>query len=269
MLSNQQLLTRSISIDPNPGDILNQLISLSKHLGEPANDYVLLAEGNTSAGIDAETFWVKASGAQLDGCTADQFIRIQTRPVLTLLDACDPDDEQIRQTLSDARVEGESDLRPSIETFLHAVCLELEKVNYVGHTHPTAINSITCSKSYQEALAGRIFPDEVVVCGAHPLLLAYVDPGLPLARVLRDELNRHVKAHGEPPKAVYLQNHGFMALGANVKQVQSITAMAVKSARTLIGTYALGGPNYLTSEQVKRINDRPDVHYRQRVLGHR
>ena len=71
------------------------------------------------------------------------------------------------------------------------------------------------------------------------------------------------------PKAVYLQNHGFMALGANVKQVQSITAMAVKAARTLIGTYALGGPHSLTSEQIQRINDRPDVHYRQRVLDHR
>ena len=78
-----------------------------------------------------------------------------------------------------------------------------------------------------------------------------------------------MEAHGEAPKAVYMQNHGFMALGANVKQVQSITAMAVKAARTLLGTYALGGPTYLTSEQVSRIADRPDVHYRQRVLGHR
>ena len=269
MRIDQPSLARSIIISPSPGDILNQLISLSKHLGEPANDYVILAEGNTSARIDAETFWVKTSGAQLDRCNTDHFIRIQSRPVLSLLDSPDHDDEYIRQTLSDARVEGGSDLRPSIETFLHAVCLELEKVNYVGHTHPTAINSITCSQSYREAMAGRIFPDEVVVCGAHPLLLPYVDPGLPLARVLRDELNRYIEAYGEPPKAVYLQNHGFMALGANVKQVQSITAMAVKAARTLIGTYALGGPSYLTSEQIKRINDRPDVHYRQRVLGHR
>ncbi len=189
--------------------------------------------------------------------------------MLALLDSRDHDDEQIRQTLSDARVEGDSDLRPSIETFLHAVCLELDDVNYVGHTHPTAINSVTCSKSYPKALAGRIFPDEVVVCGAHPLLLPYVDPGLPLACVLRDELGRYIEAHGEPPKAVYLQNHGFMALGANVKQIQSITAMAVKAARTLIGTYESGGPTYLTDEQIQRINDRPDVHYRQRVLGHR
>ncbi len=268
-MSNQQPVLRSIRIDPIPGDILNQLINLSNHLGTPANDYVILAEGNTSARIDAETFWVKASGAQLDGCSADQFVRIQSSPVLSLLDSGEHDDEHIRQTLSDARVEGDSDLRPSIETFLHAVCLELDKVNYVGHTHPTTINSITCSKTYPEAMAGRIFPDEVVVCGAHPLLMPYVDPGLPLARVLRDELNRHIEAHGEPPKAVYLQNHGFMALGANIKQVQSITAMAVKVARTLIGTYALGGPTYLTSEQIQRINDRPDVHYRQRVLGHR
>ena len=73
----------------------------------------MLAEGNTSARIDAETFWVKASGVQLDGCNADQFVRIRTRPVLTLLDSGDHDDEQICQTLNDARVESDSNLRPS------------------------------------------------------------------------------------------------------------------------------------------------------------
>jgi hypothetical protein len=43
-------------------DVLAQLVELSNHLGNPANDYCILGEGNTSARADEGTFWVKASG---------------------------------------------------------------------------------------------------------------------------------------------------------------------------------------------------------------
>ena len=37
-------------------DILTQLIAMSHSLGDPALDYVILGEGNTSARADADTF---------------------------------------------------------------------------------------------------------------------------------------------------------------------------------------------------------------------
>jgi len=43
--------------------------------------------------------------------------------------------------------------------------------------------------------------------------------------------------------------------------------MYVKTARILLGTYAFGGPNFLTSDQVDRIHTRPDEHYRQKQIG--
>ncbi|HSW43277.1 MAG TPA: hypothetical protein VLM76_12275 [Patescibacteria group bacterium] len=46
-------------------DALHQLIGLSRSLGEPSRQLAILGEGNTSARIDDETFWVKASGTQL------------------------------------------------------------------------------------------------------------------------------------------------------------------------------------------------------------
>ena len=48
-----------------PEDTLDQLVALSNRLGDPAHDYVILGEGNTSARADAGSFWVKASGAEL------------------------------------------------------------------------------------------------------------------------------------------------------------------------------------------------------------
>ena len=42
-------------------NILDQLITMSNNLGDPANDYVILGEGNSSAKVDEQTFWVKAA----------------------------------------------------------------------------------------------------------------------------------------------------------------------------------------------------------------
>ena len=85
------------------------------------------------------------------------------------------------------------------------------------------------------------------------------------AMVLQGE--QYADAYGEPPKTILLQNHGLIALAPTAQQVENITAMAVKTARILYGTYALGGPRFLTAEDVNRIHTRPDEHYRQRVIG--
>jgi rhamnose utilization protein RhaD (predicted bifunctional aldolase and dehydrogenase) len=126
---------------------------------------------------------------------------------------------------------------------------------------------VTCSAVFEAAIAGRLFPDEIVVCGPSPMVVPYVDPGLPLAREIRRRLNLYLDAYGEPPKTILMQNHGFIALAATAQQVENITAMAVKTARILVGTYALGGPHFMTPEAVNRIHTRPDEHYRQRVIG--
>jgi rhamnose utilization protein RhaD (predicted bifunctional aldolase and dehydrogenase) len=212
---------------------------------------------------------VKASGAQLRTAGPEQFVRVNSRVVLAMLDAGEQSDAKVKEALREARIDPPEDVMPSVETFLHAVCLELEGIGFVGHTHPTTINALTCSRSFEEALSGRLFPDEIVMCGAVPLLLPYVDPGLALARELRRRLREYTGAQGTAPKSIHLQNHGFIALGATAVQIEGITAMAVKAARIRAGTFASGGPNPLPAEQVRRIDGRPDEAYRQRVLRQR
>jgi hypothetical protein len=43
--------------------------------------------------------------------------------------------------------------------------------------------------------------------------------------------------------------------------------MAEKAARVLLGTYALGGPRFLTDENLVRIHTRRDEAYRRKVLA--
>jgi rhamnose utilization protein RhaD (predicted bifunctional aldolase and dehydrogenase) len=111
-----------------------------------------------------------------------------------------------------------------------------------------------------------MFPDEIVCCGPASAFVPYVDPGIPLARAVAAEVNRFIEEYDVPPKTILMQNHGLIALGRTSTEVEMITAMAVKAARVLLGTYALGGPRFLTPENVARIYTRPDEHYRERLL---
>ena len=72
---------------------------------------------------------------------------------------------------------------------------------------------------------------------------------------------------GEYPKTIYLQNHGFIALGKSPADVQSVTMMSDKAARILLGTMSFGGPNFMTQESVDRIHNRPDERYRQAMIN--
>ena len=247
-------------------NVLEQLVTLSHNLGNPANDYVILAEGNTSAKVNDETFWVKASGTQLRTMAYPDFVQVKFAPTLALLEA-DINDEGVKDGLNAAKVDPTVTIHPSVETILHAIALQLEGINFVGHTHPTAINALTCSVGFEKAVSGRLFPDEIVICGPAPVVVPYTDPGLPLARKVRDLINQYLDDYQEIPKIIHMQNHGFIALGRTAEQVENITAMAVKTARILLGTYAAGGPNFLSQQDVNRIHTRPDELYRRKLLG--
>ncbi len=248
-------------------EILNELIALSNHLGEPARDYVIMGEGNTSARADENSFWVKASGCELRTLNADGLVRVSFGRVLALLGRAGVTDLEVKEGLTAAKLDPEVSAHPSVETLLHALCLGLEGVNFIGHTHPTAINSLTCSVGFENAFTGRLFPDEIVVCGPAPLLVPYTDPGVPLARKIKQLLAEYMDRYGLPPRVLLLQNHGMIALGRSAAQVENITAMMVKTARILLGTYAAGGPHFMPQTEVERIYGRPDEHYRQRLLG--
>ena len=164
-------------------------------------------------------------------------------------------------------VDPECPQRPSVETILHARALSSGAAVFVGHTHPIMVNTILCSRGAEEAFAGRLFPDEIVVCGRAPVYVPYTDPGLPLARAVWAAVERHAGLFSQWPKVILLQNHGLIAFGQSAREVVDITAMAVKTAQVLLGTYALGGPQFLPASHVARLDARPDEEYRRRVLS--
>jgi rhamnose utilization protein RhaD (predicted bifunctional aldolase and dehydrogenase) len=187
--------------------------------------------------------------------------------VLALMSVPNLDDKKTKEGLVAAKVDPADPGHPSIEALLHALCLGLPGVDFVGHTHPVAINRIACSVNFEMAFAGRLFPDEIVVCGPAPVLVPYTDPGIPLALKVGSLLDEYLDRYGEPPRVVIIQNHGLIALGRTPQQVEDITRMEVKVARILLGAYSAGGPRFMTQHDVDRIHTRPDEAYRKQKLG--
>ncbi len=246
---------------------LKSLVALTRTLGEPARDYVIIGEGNTSMRLDAESFAVKASGQQMAHINADGFVALRLAPLLAMLENPPATLSEEKATTQTALLQPESGRSPSIEASFHALLLHECDVAFVGHTHPTAVNQVLCSEYAADFAKQRRFPDEVVLCGPQSLLVPYADPGLPLALLLRERLRAYMEQHGAAPKLILLENHGLIALGDSAAEILSITAMAVKAARIYLGALLTGKPTCLPPEEVWHIYRRPDEIYRRRLFA--
>ena len=115
-------------------EVLAELVAMSRHLGEPARDYAILGEGNTSARIDETSFFVKASGAELATITGEQFVEMDFERTLALLDKEKLSDAEICDGLLAARADLGAKVRPSVETLFHAVLLNGSQLRVAHRT---------------------------------------------------------------------------------------------------------------------------------------
>ncbi|MBT4275386.1 MAG: class II aldolase [Verrucomicrobia bacterium] len=243
-----------------------ELLALSRALGDASRNLCILGEGNTSVAVDKAHLAVKASGSVLERLREEDVTLCRRAPLLSALEDRALTDEQLKALLDSVKVNSSSK-KPSIETIFHAWLLCLPGVNYVGHTHSLEANKILCSPRARDFAERRLFPDEIVFCGTASVFVPYTDPGLPLAREIRDRVNAFIKQEDAVPKLVLLQNHGIIAMGTTPDAVMACTLMADKAAAVFSGAAAMGGPNFLTQKHVERIATRPDEHERQKRLN--
>jgi rhamnose utilization protein RhaD (predicted bifunctional aldolase and dehydrogenase) len=186
---------------------LERLVELSHYYGTTPG-YVLGGGGNTSYKNPA-ALWVKASGQSLATITAEGFVALDRKQVRQALDKTYPAPPKEREALvlsdlMDSRLFPLG--RPSVETFLH----ELMEFPYVVHTHPAAVNALTCAMMGRAALAER-FSDAVWV--------DYVDPGYVLAVEVARLIEDYKKRRGSAPPILFLENHGLVVAGASPEDV--------------------------------------------------
>ncbi|MEO6569019.1 MAG: class II aldolase/adducin family protein [Opitutaceae bacterium] len=248
-------------------DALRTLLELSHQFGREERKLAILGEGNVSVRLSTETFLVKASGSNLATLSESGVSECRFTDLLPLLKKNNASDAAVDDALFASRVDSVAK-KPSVEAVFHAYLLTLPGVNFVGHSHPVAVNQLLCSKFARVFARRRIFPDEVVCCGPESVFVPYADPGLKLAQAIQRAVGAFIKRLARAPRMILLESHGMIALGLTPAAVLATTLMAVKAAEIFSGAAAIAGePRFLTFDQVERIAGRPDEHYRQKALG--
>ncbi|MEJ0091687.1 MAG: class II aldolase/adducin family protein [Limisphaerales bacterium] len=244
---------------------LETLLKLSHDLANPLKPLAILGEGNTSARLSNNTFFVKASGSCLGSLRKEDIVECHADVLLQMLDKPGLADVEVDKWLMKSRVDINAK-KPSVEALFHAWLLTLPDVCYVGHTHAPAVNGVLCSSRAREFAKKRIFPDEIVCCDVASVFVPYTDPGLKLAQEIRKRTGAFIKQYQRPPRVVLLENHGIITLGKTAEAVLAAMLMAEKTAQIWLGAASLGGPTFMSTKQVARIAGRPDEALRRKAL---
>jgi rhamnose utilization protein RhaD (predicted bifunctional aldolase and dehydrogenase) len=241
------------------------LLALTRSLGDPARDLVVLAEGNTSQLLPDGRVVVKASGSSMRTATAEDFVVVDVDPLVDLMSSTTATQADLTAAL-DAGEHAGRRRRASIETLVHVAAQAFAPTPFVGHTHPTAVVGLLASVHAATAWDRHVYSDEAVVIG-HPLFVPYATPGIDLGRRYLEALRRHVDAHGELPTLVLLGNHGIVVNAPSGAGVEAASEMAVKGARVRTAAYSVGGVAPLETASVEAFFAREDIVERRARLG--
>jgi rhamnose utilization protein RhaD (predicted bifunctional aldolase and dehydrogenase) len=183
-------------------------------------------------------------------------VAVSVSKALAVLEDPGTSDATMTEGLMAALVDARETRRPSAEVMFHAFFYTYPEYRFAGHTHPVFTNMLLCSKQAKEWAAGRIYPDHVVVMGHKSVYIPYIDPGVVRVREMRKQIEWFLRDEAELPRAIMMQNHGLIAVGDSAQTVTSVTDMAEKAARIIMGAAALGGPEFMSQKDVARIHVR-------------
>ena len=178
---------------------LEALTAISRFYGADSS-YVIAGGGNTSFKDDA-ALYIKGSGTALADVEPRSFVRMDRAALSRIWEQTySPNsDEREQAVLADlmaARMAGEEDKRPSVETLLH----DILPFAFVVHTNPALVNGLTCSRE-GEWMAVKLF-------GGSAVWIPSINPGYVLSRAVKEALAAHTARTGKPADLIFLQNHG-------------------------------------------------------------
>ncbi|MEI7993354.1 MAG: class II aldolase/adducin family protein [Methylococcaceae bacterium] len=198
------------------------------------------AGGNVSW-KDDDTLWIKASGTWLvDAETKDIFIPVDLNDLRLEIAK--------RNFYAIPKVIGDSKLRPSIETLLHA--LLPHKV--VVHLHAVEILAHLVRANYV-AVFKQLIDGSIKWCSVD-----YFKPGAELAEEVAASLLRQPDAN-----VVFLQNHGVVIGGGGVSDIEIILQKLITLLKNNMDPLLMGGsisvsPSLLQSQNYILCSD-PEV----------
>jgi rhamnose utilization protein RhaD (predicted bifunctional aldolase and dehydrogenase) len=231
-----------------PDSPSSELVQLAHELSVHPSCSILWQEGSCALKLSEQRYLVSPRAGQLGSFAENQAVKLDLPAMENLSKAEAISDDQLAEALVNA--EGKS---PTLDALLYAYLLSLEGVRIAAHLHPVEINQILCSPRARQFADRRMLPDEIIGCGAAALLASYADPGLALAKEVRRRMVLWKDRFKTVPKVVLVQNHGMFVLGENARELVRTTEMMIKAAKVFIGAAAMGGPVFLTPNNVSQI----------------
>ncbi|MEN8904422.1 MAG: class II aldolase/adducin family protein [Clostridiales bacterium] len=189
--------------------LISDLVSISSWAGAD-EDFVQAGGGNTSV-KDKNKMLIKASGFKLSEINKHNgYVEVDIEKTIELINNQEefnkyPPKERDKLIISEVQktVVNDNGLRPSVESFLHAL---LGKI--VIHTHPVLTNAICCVENCEKILDDLFFDDV--------LFVPYSTPGYPLACLMKEKVDEFFNKKNHLPQIVFLGNHGLFICGNSV-----------------------------------------------------
>lgn len=230
--------------------IIDEFVELC-HMFSDSVDMIQAGGGNASTKyIDSgkPVMLIKASGYLMSevgkntGFTAIDTLKVnqllkEIRQGKIAIDA----EHLINQRISNANL---STLRPSIETFLHAML----PVQHVLHVHDLATLLYASTKAFESDLMNQWNG----VDGLEGLLLIpYKKPGVHLALSMMNGLDKYSAKYGEIPKGIILQNHGLIIPHQNYDEIYNSVVDIIEQIKKKAGLPITFGTPYRNGYHIK------------------
>lgn len=216
----------------------------AKNLKESVVDYcaqigadplLVQGAGGNVSWKDGPTLWVKASGTWLaEAARKEIFVPVD---LLHLRQAIAAGDFEVSP-----RVTGESPLRPSIETLMHALMPHA----VVVHLHAVEVLAHLVRHQAEAGIGARLGD------ALRWLSVGYFKPGADLARAISDSLKQ-----APAVEVVFLKNHGLVIGGADVQEVDAILKQLLASFKVSPRTFGESAINAAALGTIEQQGYRP------------
>lgn len=190
---------------------IEDLIRISRYAGERF-DLAQSGGGNSSVKPGGGRLLVKASGLSMADMTVNSgFVDVDLEKIICEIENTEPAADVAARKKVDSAAEEclqaachHPALRPSIETFMHAVVGK-----FALHVHPLAVNAAVCSEKWDD-VPGSLFPGAIFV--------DTLTAGVSLGAVIKEEIEKN-EIDLESALFIFLRNHGLIVSAVTADDV--------------------------------------------------
>ncbi len=218
-------------------------------------DMIQAGGGNASAKYesnDLSMMLIKASGFLMSEVDVNKgYTQIELDKILKILEDVQngflsiDDESEINRRINEANT---GDLRPSIETFLHALLPQ----RYILHVHALITLIYASSKRFVEDMASQWdAPKEQNNQLIKALLVPYEKPGIHLAMAMMQGIEKYIAYYGVSPDVIILQNHGLIVASDSPDALYDAITTVEDDIKTYIGLPKTFGKIYMDQRIIK------------------